>query len=142
MQLLYLKFIVGAIKGGDSWIRALRFGLFCGELMLSILNKKSSSAYDCEAPEDCPIKKMGAELAELGAVTLDQLMPGSTAIVKSLSHAQPRLCCKLHAMGIVEGQSIVVKQKAPFGDPISISTLGYTLSLRLCEAQAIEIVPA
>ena len=42
-------------------------------------------------------------------------------------------------MGIVEGQKISVKQRAPFGDPISIETLGYTLSLRNCEAQAIEV---
>jgi Fe2+ transport system protein FeoA len=102
-------------------------------------NNIQTSKADCEVPENCPIQKVAQHLKKSGALTLDQLLPGDTGIVKTLSKARPRLCCKLQAMGIVEGQRISVKQRAPFGDPISISTLGYTLSLRLCEAQAIEI---
>lgn len=121
--------------------------------MFKNLNRKSNLQLQaveidahCEAPEDCPLKKSGAALssigASIGAVTLDQLSPGRSAVVKKLSPQQPRLCCKLHAMGIVEGQEVSVKQQAPFGDPISISTLGYTLSLRLSEAKAIEVIPS
>lgn len=107
--------------------------------MLNILKIFSSSSATCESPEDCPIKKAAESLKKGSAVTLDSLSPGDKAVVRSVCESEPRLCCKLHAMGIVEGQKISVKQRAPFGDPISIETLGYTLSLRNCEAQAIEV---
>ena len=108
--------------------------------MFNLLKIFNSDTTACQAPEDCPIKKAAQSLKVNNALTLDKLSPGESAVVKSVCEAEPRLCCKLHAMGIVEGQKISVKQRAPFGDPISIGTLGYTLSLRLCEAQAVEVV--
>ena len=72
--------------------------------------------------------------------TLDQVAPGTTVEVQKLSTRNPELYRKLHAMGLVAGRALKVLRKAPFGDPISISTLGYTLSLRLSEANLIEVV--
>ena len=42
-------------------------------------------------------------------------------------------------MGCVPGENILVDQIAPFGDPISIKVAGYLLSLRLNEAEDIEV---
>lgn len=42
-------------------------------------------------------------------------------------------------MGCVPGENIIVEQRAPFGDPISIKVSGYSLSLRLNEAHDIEV---
>jgi Fe2+ transport system protein FeoA len=44
-------------------------------------------------------------------------------------------------MGLVAGTQVEFVCKAPLGDPIEIRALGYRLSLRLAEAQSIEIVP-
>jgi Fe2+ transport system protein FeoA len=42
-------------------------------------------------------------------------------------------------MGLLEGQEIAFLFKAPFGDPIAIEVNDYVLSLRLDEAQYIEV---
>lgn len=110
--------------------------------MFNILKIFNNNSAVCDSPEDCPIKKAAQTLKLNNSLTLDKLSPGESAVVKSVCDAEPRLCCKLNAMGIVVGQKVSVKQRAPFGDPISIGALGYTLSLRLCEAQAIEVIRA
>lgn len=46
---------------------------------------------------------------------------------------------KLMEMGCVPGEKICVEQIAPLGDPICISVAGYSLSLRLDEAESILI---
>ena len=46
---------------------------------------------------------------------------------------------KLMEMGCVPGETLVVEQIAPLGDPISISVAGYRLSLRLDEAKMIWV---
>ena len=42
-------------------------------------------------------------------------------------------------MGCVPGETILVEQVAPLGDPLSVSVAGYHLSLRLNEADAIFV---
>ena len=44
-------------------------------------------------------------------------------------------------MGIVAGTMIEVMRAAPLGDPIRIKALGYELSLRLSEAESVEVQP-
>lgn len=46
---------------------------------------------------------------------------------------------KLMEMGCVPGETIIVDQIAPLGDPISILVAGYNLSLRLNEAENIWV---
>ena len=46
---------------------------------------------------------------------------------------------KLMEMGCVPGEDILLEQIAPFGDPISVKVSGYSLSLRLNEAEDIEV---
>ncbi|NJE06781.1 ferrous iron transport protein A, partial [Thermococcus sp. M36] len=46
---------------------------------------------------------------------------------------------KLMEMGCVPGETVIIEQIAPLGDPISISIAGYSLSLRLDEAGSIMV---
>jgi ferrous iron transport protein A len=46
---------------------------------------------------------------------------------------------KLLEMGCLPGYEIELTHKAPFGDPICIKVLGYSLSLRLDEATTIKL---
>ncbi len=42
-------------------------------------------------------------------------------------------------MGCLPGEKITIEQVAPLGDPISVSISGYSLSLRLSEANQINV---
>jgi ferrous iron transport protein A len=46
---------------------------------------------------------------------------------------------KLLEMGIYPGKQLEVLFRAPFGDPIAVDICGYTLSMRLSEANLIEV---
>lgn len=46
---------------------------------------------------------------------------------------------KLLEMGIYPGKQLEVLFRAPFGDPIAVDVCGYTLSMRLSEANLIEV---
>jgi ferrous iron transport protein A len=70
-------------------------------------------------------------------IKLSKLKPGQKAIIKNFTKAETYL--KLMEMGCVPGENISVDQVAPFGDPISIKVAGYLLSLRLNEAEDIEV---
>ena len=58
---------------------------------------------------------------------------------KILSFQSSDLELKLMEMGCIPGEIVVVEQKAPLGDPISIRVAGYSLSLRINEANQIII---
>jgi ferrous iron transport protein A len=68
---------------------------------------------------------------------LSDLSIGSLARIHSFEKND--LFLKLMEMGCVPGELIRVEQKAPLGDPISISVAGYNLSLRLDEADNIFV---
>ena len=59
--------------------------------------------------------------------------------VRILSFEDNDLFLKLMEMGCVPGELIKVEQIAPLGDPISINVAGYSLSLRLNEADHIFV---
>lgn len=46
---------------------------------------------------------------------------------------------KLMEMGLVPGEVVYIEKFAPLGDPISIAIAGYSLSLRLNEAENIMV---
>ena len=46
---------------------------------------------------------------------------------------------RLMEMGFVPGVRVRVIKSAPFGDPIEIRLRGYSLALRINEAEAIEV---
>jgi ferrous iron transport protein A len=70
-------------------------------------------------------------------VKLSDLKPGQKGVIKNFTNIETYL--KLMEMGCVPGEHITLEQIAPFGDPISIKVAGYSLSLRLNEADSIEV---
>ena len=68
---------------------------------------------------------------------LSEVAIGKSVIISSFENDD--IFLKLMEMGCVPGETLVVEQIAPLGDPISISVAGYRLSLRLDEAKMIWV---
>jgi ferrous iron transport protein A len=68
---------------------------------------------------------------------LSELRPGQSAVIKRFNSNE--IFLKLMEMGCLPGEKVVLEQVAPLGDPVSISVAGYTLSLRLNEAEEIIV---
>jgi ferrous iron transport protein A len=68
---------------------------------------------------------------------LSEIKIGKEVIIRSIENDE--IFLKLMEMGCVPGEKIVVEKIAPFKDPISVSVAGYTLSLRLNEAEHIMV---
>lgn len=68
---------------------------------------------------------------------LSQITPGVTVIIREVENDE--LFLKLMEMGFIPGEMITVDQIAPLGDPISVSVAGYSLSLRLNEANSVLV---
>ena len=68
---------------------------------------------------------------------LSELKPGQSGVIKEFQNND--IFLKLMEMGCVPGETILVEQVAPLGDPLSVSVAGYHLSLRLNEADAIFV---
>ena len=72
-------------------------------------------------------------------MTLDQLRIGSSAIIVRVGGFGP-LRRRLLDMGLTPKTKVLVRKKAPFGDPIELFLRGYELTIRIEEANKIEIV--
>lgn len=70
---------------------------------------------------------------------LSQLKQGQKAQIRGFVSGDLEL--KLMEMGCLPGEMVIVEQVAPLGDPISIRVAGYSLSLRLNEADQILLEP-
>jgi ferrous iron transport protein A len=68
---------------------------------------------------------------------LTDLKPGQKGVIKSFLNND--MSIKLLEMGCIPGEEILLENIAPLGDPISVSISGYSLSLRLKEAEEIII---
>jgi ferrous iron transport protein A len=68
---------------------------------------------------------------------LSDLKPGQEGVIREFNNNE--IFLKLMEMGCVPGEKIVLEQKAPMGDPISVKVAGYCLSLRLNEAEHIIV---
>ncbi len=71
-------------------------------------------------------------------MTLDQLKPGRSAVVRTVGGAG-ELRLRLLDMGIIPGTLVAVQKVAPMGDPIQLRLRGYELTLRLEDAARITI---
>jgi ferrous iron transport protein A len=71
---------------------------------------------------------------------LSEVEVGKAVIITSFENDD--IFLKLMEMGCVPGETIIVDQKAPLGDPISILVAGYNLSLRISEANNIWVEEA
>ncbi|MBU5437186.1 ferrous iron transport protein A [Tissierella sp. MSJ-40] len=70
--------------------------------------------------------------------SLSEISVGTTVKVKSISK-DSSVKRRLLEMGIVPGIEVLVRGKAPLGDPIEIVLRGYKLTLRKEEAASILV---
>lgn len=71
-------------------------------------------------------------------MTLNELKIGTTAVITAVS-GDGALRCRLLDMGIIPKTRVTLQKVAPMGDPIEIRVRGYELTLRVEEAEKIEV---
>ncbi len=71
-------------------------------------------------------------------MTMNELQPGQCAYIQAVE-GEGALRHHLLDMGLTPGTEITLQKIAPMGDPVQIKVRGYELTLRLEEAQKIEI---
>ncbi|MEF9894579.1 MAG: FeoA family protein [Clostridia bacterium] len=71
-------------------------------------------------------------------MTLDQLPIGQEAVVAKVG-GEGALRLRLLDMGIIPRTRVTVEKVAPMGDPVEIKVRGYALTLRIADAQNIEV---
>lgn len=74
-------------------------------------------------------------------MTLNELKTGSSSIITAVGGDGP-LRCRLLDMGLIPHTRVTLQKVAPMGDPIEIRVRGYELTLRVEEAQKIEVKEA
>ena len=74
-------------------------------------------------------------------MTLNELKTGSSGIITAVGGDGP-LRCRLLEMGLIPHTRVTLQKVAPMGDPIEIRVRGYELTLRVEEAQKIEVKEA
>lgn len=70
--------------------------------------------------------------------TADKIKIGQKAVVKALS-CKGALRRRIIDMGITPGARIILRKRAPFGDPLEFNVRGYELSIRKSEAEQIIV---
>lgn len=70
--------------------------------------------------------------------TLDKFTIGERGIVVKVE-GERKIRRRLYDMGITNGAEIVLRKKAPLGDPIEVSVRSYELSLRNLEASCVTL---
>ena len=73
-------------------------------------------------------------------MTLDKLPIGKEAVITAVG-GEGALRCRLLYMGIIPHTKIMIRKVAPMGDPIEIHLRGYELTIRLEDAQKIDVMP-
>ena len=69
---------------------------------------------------------------------LSQFNIGDKGIIKTVS-GEGKIRRRLFDMGVTPGAEILLRKRAPLGDPIEIKIRGYELTLRLSEAELISL---
>lgn len=67
---------------------------------------------------------------------LSEFVPQESGTVKRVA-GDGRVRRRLFDMGVTPGAGLVMRKKAPLGDPIEINIRGYELTLRLTEAECV-----
>ena len=70
--------------------------------------------------------------------TLKDVKVGQTATVVKL-HGEGALRRRIMDMGMTKGVEVHVRKVAPLGDPIEVTVRGYELSIRMADAEMIEV---
>ena len=69
---------------------------------------------------------------------LSEFKIGDKGVIRNVA-GEGRIRRRLFDMGVTPGASVILRKKAPFGDPIEITIRGYELTLRLSEAELISL---
>jgi len=70
--------------------------------------------------------------------TLKHVKVGNTARVVKL-HGEGAIKRRIMDMGITKGVEVKVRKLAPLGDPMEVTVRGYELTIRLADADKIEV---
>ena len=70
--------------------------------------------------------------------TLAQLSPGEGGMVARVG-GEAEAARRLMEMGLMRGTTVDVVRRAPLGDPLEVKVRGFMLTLRLAEAEHIEV---
>lgn len=73
-------------------------------------------------------------------MTLKELAVGKSGLITAVG-GEGALRCRLLDMGLIPHTKVTVQKIAPMGDPMEIRLRGYELTLRLEDAEQIEILP-
>ena len=71
-------------------------------------------------------------------MTLDELSVGHSGVITQVG-GEGILRCRLLDMGLTPRTRVIIRKVAPMGDPIEIRVRGYELTLRIEEAEKIEV---
>ena len=69
---------------------------------------------------------------------LSEFSVGESGTIRAVS-GEGRLRRRLFDMGVTPGAELIMRKKAPLGDPIEITIRGYELTLRKTEAACVEV---
>lgn len=69
---------------------------------------------------------------------LSDFSVGESGTIVAVS-GEGRVRRRLFDMGVTPGAELLMKKKAPLGDPIEITIRGYELTLRKTEASCVEV---
>ena len=70
--------------------------------------------------------------------TLDQFTVGEHGVVRAVA-GEGKIKRRLFDMGITPGAEILLRKKAPLGDPLEVTIRGYELTLRKSEAVCVTM---
>ena len=64
---------------------------------------------------------------------------GESGKIKAVLTEERRIRRRLFDMGVTPGAQVLLRKKAPLGDPLEITIRGYELTLRISEAACVEV---
>lgn len=70
--------------------------------------------------------------------TLDNFVVGEHGVIKSVV-GEGKIKRRLFDMGVTPGAEVMLRKKAPLGDPLEITIRGYELTLRKTEAACVTL---
>lgn len=73
-------------------------------------------------------------------MTLKELSVGQSGMITAVG-GEGDLRCRLLDMGLIPNTKVTLQRIAPMGDPIEIRLRGYELTIRLEDAEKIDILP-
>ncbi len=71
-------------------------------------------------------------------MTLKDIHIGKSAVIKTVG-GEGALRLRFLDMGLIPGTFVTVSKAAPLGDPVQLSLRGYTLTMRLSDAEMITV---